>query len=179
MIKQIVSVTLVFSLTTSLYGAESKGQTTNNSNEFEVSQTLPVPHKETRNKTKKIPSLSRNNKRETVYDPITKLMWQDNNEVKRNDRNWEDAITYCDNLSFGGYSDWKLPDIKELLSIADMTRREPSIKKGFSNVRSLEYWSSSKRNYDEAWYLNFSGGGNWNNNYRKAIMFVRCVRNGN
>jgi PKD repeat protein len=30
---------------------------------------------------------------------------------------WEDALSFCENLSYAGYTDWKLPDAKELHSI--------------------------------------------------------------
>lgn len=56
----------------------------------------------------------------TITDEATGLMWMqdDSNEAF----NWEDALEYAENKEFGGYSDWRLPDVKELQSIVDFTR---------------------------------------------------------
>ena len=56
----------------------------------------------------------------TVTDSATMLMWQ-----KADDgitRDWETSITYCESLNLGGYSDWHLPNIKELQSLVDYSR---------------------------------------------------------
>jgi len=34
---------------------------------------------------------------------------------------WESALSYCESLALGGYSDWRLPNIKELESILNET----------------------------------------------------------
>jgi hypothetical protein len=56
----------------------------------------------------------------TISDESTGLMWQ------KNDNNiglfWEDALSYCENLKLAGYSDWRLPNAKELQSIVDYSR---------------------------------------------------------
>jgi hypothetical protein len=36
--------------------------------------------------------------------------------------NIEDAVTYCETITTGGYTDWRLPDVKELHSIVDYDR---------------------------------------------------------
>ena len=36
--------------------------------------------------------------------------------------NWEEALRFCENMNFAGYSDWRLPDAKELQSIVDYER---------------------------------------------------------
>lgn len=56
----------------------------------------------------------------TITDNATGLMWMqtDNGEGLI----WEDALSYAENLEFAGYSDWRLPDAKELQSIVDYTR---------------------------------------------------------
>ncbi len=35
---------------------------------------------------------------------------------------WEEALAYCEGLTLGDHSDWRLPTIKELNSIVDYGR---------------------------------------------------------
>jgi len=56
----------------------------------------------------------------TITDNATELMWmQDDNGSPIS---WENALTYAENFEFAGYSDWRLPDAKELQSIVDYSR---------------------------------------------------------
>ena len=50
-------------------------------------------------------------------DPDTGLMWQNGSGVLATTYHWQGAKDYCDNLSWGGHSDWRLPDINELRSL--------------------------------------------------------------
>lgn len=61
-----------------------------------------------------------NNGDQTVSDSSTHLMWQ--KEDSQNELNWEDAIDYCEALDLANYSDWRLPNAKELQSIVDYTK---------------------------------------------------------
>lgn len=56
----------------------------------------------------------------TITDKATGLMWMQNDNGKG--VLWKDALSYAENFVFDGYSDWRLPDIKELQSIVDYTR---------------------------------------------------------
>jgi len=56
----------------------------------------------------------------TVSDSATGLMWQQVDDGVT--RDWENALSYAEGLSLGGYSDWRLPNAKELQSIVDYTR---------------------------------------------------------
>ena len=56
----------------------------------------------------------------TVSDVATGLMWQQTDSGKG--LNWEEALAYAENLTLGGYDDWRLPNAKELQSIVDYTR---------------------------------------------------------
>ena len=53
----------------------------------------------------------------TVTDTATGLMWQKDTQGGQMD--WDSAITYCENLSLAGHSDWYLPDLDELKSLID------------------------------------------------------------
>jgi len=66
-----------------------------------------------------------------VTDNFTGLLWQgcvagksgtdcsDAGEL----RNWWDALSYCDGLVWAGFSDWRLPDSRELQSIVKYRQR--------------------------------------------------------
>ncbi|MCF8507049.1 MAG: DUF1566 domain-containing protein [Caulobacter sp.] len=56
----------------------------------------------------------------TVNDEATGLMWMQADSGYGMD--WQDALAYAESLSLAGYDDWRLPNIKELHSIADYGR---------------------------------------------------------
>lgn len=56
----------------------------------------------------------------TVSDNATGLMWQQDDDGIL--RDWENALSNAENLTLAGYSDWRLPNAKELQSIVDYTR---------------------------------------------------------
>ena len=57
---------------------------------------------------------------ETISDAATGLMWMQNDNGEG--LNWEDALSHAENFEFAGYSDWRLPNAKELQSIVDYSR---------------------------------------------------------
>jgi hypothetical protein len=61
-----------------------------------------------------------NNGNGTITDNATGLMWMQNDNGTG--VLWKDALSYAENLTYAGYSDWRLPDVKELQSIVDYTR---------------------------------------------------------
>jgi ribonuclease BN (tRNA processing enzyme) len=56
----------------------------------------------------------------TVSDYATGLMWQKTDDGEGKD--WKGALCYAENLELASYSDWRLPNAKELQSIVDYTR---------------------------------------------------------
>ena len=70
----------------------------------------------------------------TISDNATGLMWMefDSGHFNIGDEsdglvNWEQALTWAENLEYSGYSDWRLPNAKELQSIVDYTRSPATI----------------------------------------------------
>ncbi len=104
------------------------------------------------------------------------LQWQDNGDAKTVTKDWDGAKSYCANLTLDGYSDWRLPTIKELQSIVDR-KRTPAIKTGFSNTAISWYWSASPnvRNGSNAWIVSFDDGYTYYSTKTDAY-YVRCVR---
>jgi len=115
---------------------------------------------------------------DVFVDSKTGLTWQDNSAVKETKMTWQDAKSYCSELSLGGYSDWRLPNIKELQSIVDISHYKPAIKNGFKYVNTSDYyWSSSEDVSDtkNAWVVYFNSGDTCYN-YKTSMGYVRCVR---
>jgi len=56
----------------------------------------------------------------TITDQATGLMWMTEDSGKG--MNWQEALEYAENCTYGGYDDWRLPDAKELQSIVDYGR---------------------------------------------------------
>ena len=112
-----------------------------------------------------------------VTDSITGLEWQDNTIGE--EMEWQEAITYCEDLSLGGYSDWRLPNINELRSIVDRDKYNPAIVSAFTNFSSSYYWSSTtyEHNSNNAWIVSFYYG-NVSYNNKNDSYLVRCVRAG-
>lgn len=113
----------------------------------------------------------------TVTDDATGLMWQRQDDGVQ--RNWEDALSYCEHELEGlaGYSDWRLPDIKELRSIVDDTRVQPAIDtEVFPGTTLHSYWSSSSYPLaNVGWAVLFAYGAvGTNQKYYESN--VRCVR---
>ncbi|WP_303852448.1 DUF1566 domain-containing protein [Seleniivibrio woodruffii] len=120
------------------------------------------------------PSFSRDSATGTVTDGLNGLMWQDNEVGTAMD--WTTAGTTCDNLSLGGYTDWRLPTIEELESIVDFGRFAPAINSVFTSVSPYAgYWSSTAHAFfaGNEWYISFDSGAVSADN---VDSYVRCVR---
>ncbi len=79
----------------------------------------------------------------TVTDRITGLMWQQQLDYKI--RPWADAIEYCEGMELAGYDDWRLPNVKEGVSIVDYNRFSPTIDQTFFPDTPTErfFWLST------------------------------------
>jgi len=87
----------------------------------------------------------------TITDKATGLMWSKDDSGEG--MSWEDALAYAENSEYAGYDDWRLPNIKELQSIADYSGVFPSTDTSMFNLTELTnimnqtdypfYWSST------------------------------------
>jgi hypothetical protein len=116
----------------------------------------------------------------TVIDQGTGLEWQKSDDGTL--RNWQNGLAYCEELSLNAKTDWRLPNIRELKSIVDISRYHPATDPVFS-ARFSSYWSATtvatvtNQPATSAWIVNFANGDdNW---YVKTDSYlVRCVRGG-
>jgi len=117
-----------------------------------------------------------------VVDNLTGLVWTkdanlmmtrnpefDNDGVSGNGAvTWWHALDYMALLNttgYCGYSDWRLPNRRELWSLVDYSKKSPSLPAShpFTNVMISYYWSSTTADsyyppYDYAWNLNSAYG---------------------
>ena len=92
---------------------------------------------------------------EIVRDTLTGLIWTCNADLARGLTTWEEAfeiIKKLNRIKYGGFSDWRLPNINELESLVDCAEHSPALsnRHPFKNVREF-YWSSTTSFYDPLW----------------------------
>jgi len=117
------------------------------------------------------------NKDDTVSDRATGLMWSRSDSGKTYD--WENALVYAKDANLADYSDWRIPNVKELQSIVDYTKSPsatdstkvgPAINSIFSTTETTNeagdsdygyFWTSTSANFTSgepyyyAWYVAF------------------------
>lgn len=97
---------------------------------------------------------------------------------------WEDGLVYCENLSWGGHDDWRLPQVKELLGIIDYAQEWPAIDSSlFPEAMNQQYLSSTNRLNslftEYVWAVRFGSGAVYSQEKDKTMWsHVRCVRGG-
>lgn len=108
-----------------------------------------------------------------VTDNLTGLIWARNANLDGN-KTWSNAVAYCENLIYGGYSDWRLPNVKELESLIDFGWSAPALCNtvgtghwqdnnpftGVSSGSAVYYWSSTKYAPPVywVWYVDLDSG---------------------
>ena len=94
---------------------------------------------------------------------------------------WQGALDAAATIgTYKGFTDWRLPNVKELRSLVEECRLSPSINEfAFPNTASSDFWSGSPNAGDAtfAWYVNFFAGTEYFG-YRGVANQVRLVRAG-
>ena len=90
-------------------------------------------------------------------DSSTGLAWtvEDNGS----DLNWSQANAYCESLTLGGHTDWRLGTIEELEGLYDRNLKKEYKAKGSINLQAANVWSASKNDLGDSWIFNFGYGG--------------------
>ena len=112
-----------------------------------------------------------------AIDERTGLMWQDNRFVDTEKVTYFQAEKLCKEMRLGGYEDWRIPTIKELLGIVDYNKYDPALVDGFAVAESNYYWSSTQYmgDTDKVWGVDFKDGSS-DGNGKQYDRRVRCVR---
>ena len=116
-----------------------------------------------------------------VLDNNTGLMWQQT--APSTTYTWENAKNYCNNLTYAGYSDWRLPNPQELLTIVDNSKYGPAINTTYfpnmsSASASVYYWSSKPYGTDRVQLLRlYYGNIYYTTSYtQSSSLNLVCVR---
>jgi len=145
------------------------------------------------------PSYTRDDIQEIVIDNITGLMWQDDEQVSNVTKPWltvdnyqiclndhacfdtsgDTATTFCEELSLGGYDDWRLPTIEELEGIIDYGVKYPTsaIDYTFQNIAAYPYWSATSKVDEKQYAWDIENVNNVTRHITKENdSSIRCVR---
>lgn len=121
----------------------------------------------------------------TITDNVTGLTWSQNQS--EHGMLWEEAKEYCEDLTFGGYDDWRLPSLKELWSIRDFSSGWPYVDITYfyfagdgSQGRYQHTWSSNAYlvNTDDAAKNTVFATNDWTGHIKcfEGARYVRPVR---
>jgi len=128
-----------------------------------------------------------------VYDSETGLMWSRctlgkhwNNESQScegdaSTHDWKDALNEVSGLNRSAYlshADWRLPNIKEMGSLVDLSCTTPAIDSTvFPDTDNSQFWTSTvfEQYPGRAWYYDFEFGNDYpaNKRYYKQMRLVR------
>ena len=92
---------------------------------------------------------------------------------------WAQALSLASTSSFAGQTDWRLPNLKELRSLVEECRSNPSINDTIfpAVLTSWDFWSGSPYagNSNESWVVSFDNGyvGYGGRNNSAAVRLVR------
>jgi hypothetical protein len=121
----------------------------------------------------------------TVKDNLTGLEWVKAPQSLAGNSsytNWNAAIDFCNDLVYSDHSDWRLPSLKELMSLVDYGRYSPALPAGhpFADVQAGTYWSGTSYRFlvDYAWCVIMDYDSEPRPNIKLRDYYVWPVRGG-
>ena len=118
-----------------------------------------------------------------VIDNVTGLIWD--NTTSHPKKNYDDAITYCQDLDYADKTDWRLPVFNELYSIVKVSEVNQSVDTSFDfdfTLQSGRFWTSSRTPYNNASTYELTRTfvsleyGFYDNYLKTSELDVKCVR---
>jgi len=111
-----------------------------------------------------------------IYDTNTKLYIQDIKDAPK--LSWQDGKQYCSNLSLGGYDDWYMPSISQMVSFEDRTNKKTYQNKNLKHTKRYDYWSSTQDalSLEYAWSAGLMYKAYNHTHNKKDTKYIRCVR---
>ena len=82
-----------------------------------------------------------------TIDTVTGLMWQ---RIDGGEMTWENAKIYCDTLTLGGFSDWRLPEVGEAFSILNFDKNNPPLDTNYFAKTAAEYWWAMQKQANDS-----------------------------
>ena len=114
-----------------------------------------------------------------IQDNNTGLVWEQ--EPDRFHGTWTEAAAHCKEKSIAGQAGWRIPNVKELSSLVDLSQHDAALPVGhpFSNIKSAVYWSGTPSEKDDmvAWHVSFFTG-EAVTDQKSQTRRVWCVRDG-
>jgi len=117
-----------------------------------------------------------------VTDNLTGLMWAGNANLPAGVRTWQQALAFANDLDLCGFTDWRLPNRKELRSLTNygFVNNAAALNiLGFNSVQAADYWSSTSYAggaFPYAWMVRVNGGVGFDN--KSSSFYVWPVRAG-
>ncbi len=134
------------------------------------------------------PIYTRDNVNGILTNHLTGIMWQDTQIVTKrwvtivnfNNGNYSDtsgdtAATYCEELTLGGYNDWKLPTIYELFDVREEYFLNSTPTGQSYQEKSMWTQNEITKNSDAEWTI--LQNEIFTSHAKKTRVGVRCIRN--
>lgn len=113
----------------------------------------------------------------SVIDRATNLQWQ---KESGGAMNWQEALEYCEGLTLGGESDWRLPTLTQALSLLDFEQFSPASsfpdEPSGREEGSSYYWTSTNDDRETNAFFVLYSYPLFHGTAKNYDHQVRCVR---